>query len=366
MKTNRFGLVALAACLLAFSGCGHRGTVEELIERQYSVLKAGGSMKFVSYDERHTTKGASRTFTATGVVRWKEPWFKVAEKREAFQGFPGIVRVERLEQLAKGIGFRATFYKGRTDEKASVSLDIPSSRLYTEDTLEDELSAFCILMPDGRTLGAEFDRKAFSAKRDEAIAGADEVVRLLRENVGKLRPTVDDKLAVAFEGLNETNLNGYIDAVVDLRIETVLHLEKVLPARTAVARFADYPLPDLGQELARECLVRLQEAEKAARSMDASVKARYEKAYAERESRLRKGVKFVSGVRATSRKTEAVKTLNLNPSRVAVSDAGESTADNRQTGSADGSRSRRRAVRRPQQAAPAPPPGGPITIRMPL
>lgn len=368
MKVNRIERAALALFLGAILGCGHKDVVETLIEKQYPALQDGGSMKFLSYAEQHKTKGAARRFNANGVVKWKGPWFKIETKYASFQGFPAVVKVVSFDELEKGVPFRAVFYKGRTDEKDEVTLDMPTSKPYTEKTLKKEMVGHCIIMPDGRMLGAKFDRKDFVKKRDDAIGKANEVVKLLDENMKVVRPKVDENLLVAFEGLNEDKLSEYINATVDLRGEAGLHLEKVRSVRSELDGFFRYPLPDPGQELAKKCLDDLARAEEAAKMVETSVRNRYDKAYAEREMRLRKGVKFVSGVRKTTGKTETAKTITLRNESVAVSDVEEQTGD-KQSIKFDAprrqSQRRTRSIRAPKQQVPSPASGGPITIRMP-
>ena len=369
MKADRFERVALALFLGAILGCSHKDMVEALIEKKCPTLRDGGSMKFLSYAEQHNTKGAVREFNANGVVKWKGHWFKIETKYATFQGFPAVIKVVRFDELEKGVPFRAVFYKGRTDEKGKVTLDMPTSKPYTEKTLKKEMVGHCIIMPDGRMLGAKFDRKDFVKKRDDAIGKANEVVKLLDENMKVVRPKVDENLLVAFEGLNEDKLSEYINATVDLRGEAGLHLEKVSAARSELDGFCKCPLPGLGQELAKRSLDDLARAAGAAKLAASNVSNRYDKACAEREMRIRKGVKFVGVVGKTTGKTETTKTIMLRNERVAVSDVEEQASDKRSIRFNNATRRQSqhgaRSIRAPKQQIPSPTSGGAITIRMP-
>ena len=368
MKVNRFERTALAIILGGILGCGHKDVVETLIEKQYPALQDCGSMKFISYAEQHKTKGAARRFNANGVVKWRGPWFRIETKCEAFHGLPAVVKVVSFNEMEKGVPFHAVFYKGRTDEKDEVTLDVPTSKPYTEKTLKKEMAGHCIIMPDGRMLGVKFDKKEFVKKRDGAIGKANEVVKLLDENMKVVRPKVDEILMVAFEGLNEDKLSEYINTIADLREEAGLHLDKVQAARSELDGFFRYPLPGLGQWLAKKCLDGLARAEETAKLVETCVRNRYDKAYAEREMRIRKGIKFVSGVRKTTGKTETAKTITLRNESVAVSDVEELTGDKQSikfNSNRRQSQQRTRSIRAPKEQVPSPAPRGPITIRMP-
>ncbi len=282
--------------LLTFSlvcGCGHKGEVADLIEQNYKNMSAGGSVKFVTYDESHTTEWKVRTFRAHGTVKWDNPWYVVAKTIEASHDMPEIRVVEECKELNGGVHFDSTFYRGDTDAKGRVTLRLPKGEFLTEKELVAKFPNACILLPSGKRKGRKIDESLFKSKLKDIVRKGEKFAEAMKVYADKTAQEVDACLGKPFKDLNDEALQSYRRECEILSNKIEHGMDGLADIKKSLVFFRDFPVVKMRQPSAEQCLATLNDAEGSVRRLAQSMTERSMKVREEQDTRKRKGVMFL-------------------------------------------------------------------------
>ena len=286
--------LALLAFVFLISGCNHSDRVVDLIYGKYPNLKEGGDIEFVAYQENYKTKWAVRTFTAKGVVRWDKKWFVLNKKYTGKFGIVDIIIVSECSEVNEGVPFNATFYKGRIKERGFVSLDIKSSvDLFTEKTLRRKYGNKCIIKEGGAFVGNQFDSKQYYKIFNERINRGNQFIKKISMVYSNNVSQVEKLCSVDFKKLNNDKLDEYLSDCTSVLGRFFIPNETVF-YRDELEYFMSFPVKDLGQDMAKDLFQRCEIAEDAFDSLKNKLNDILKNVKKEKESRARRGVRFLS------------------------------------------------------------------------
>ncbi|MBQ9431073.1 MAG: hypothetical protein IJU44_05930 [Kiritimatiellae bacterium] len=283
--------VGIALTVAIFSGCDHQGEVEKLINNKYPEMQDGGRMKFTEYKESHTTDWAVRIFHAHGKVTWKEPWFLITSNTfAAADGLPEIKIAELYKPVNSGVVFSAVFYRGRTDSKPQVTLQLPSGEYFTASGLAKKYPNCCVALPGGRTVGAKIDTSLCKKKRDEAISKGDEYTKRVEQAVKDNTPESEKLSEVKYKNLNKKGLEDHGTKCRDLKQTIDKAFEGSEDIKRKLSYFKNFPLEKMGQDDAAKCLSEVKDAEFKLSNMVKSVDKLIREVESEQLLRQLKGI----------------------------------------------------------------------------
>lgn len=294
----------LLALVILVSGCDHPDRVVDLIYGKYPNLKDGGEIEFVVYQESHKTKWDVRTFTATGVVRWDEKWFVVENEYMGQYGLDDVICVSECKEANEGVPFKATFYKGRTREKGSVSLDIKGGvDFFTTKTLLKTYSDKCIVRSDGTFIGKQFDSNRYQKVFNNSLNRGNRFVKEIDVICSTNASQVEKLASENFKRLNDDKLDEYLSNCTSV-LGRFFIPEEIIFYRDDLQYFMSFPLKDFGQDKARELFQCCEKAENNLGGLKNKLNNILAEAKKEKEVRVRRGVKFLPAITKTENKTK--------------------------------------------------------------
>ena len=293
----------LLALVILVSGCDHPDRVVDLIYGKYPNLKDDGEIEFVVYQESHKTKWDVRTFTATGVVRWDEKWFVVENEYMGQYGLHDVICVSECKEANEGVPFKATFYKGRTREKGSVSLDIKDGvDFFTTKTLLKTYSDKCIVRSDGTFIGKQFDSNRYQKVFNNCLNRGNRFVKEIDVICSTNASQVERFASENFKRLNDDKLDEYLSNCTSV-LGRFFIPEEIIFYRNDLQYFMSFPLNDSGQDIAKELFQRCEKAETTLSGFKNRLNHILSKAKKEKEMRVRRGVKFLPAIGRNENKT---------------------------------------------------------------
>jgi len=341
MKIQILERVLILSTFSLVCGCGHKGEVADLIELNYKNMSAGGSVKFVTYDESHTTEWKVRTFQAHGTVKWDNPWYVVAKTLEASHDMPEIKIVEECKELNDGVHFDATFYRGKTAAKGRVTLRLPKGDFLTEKELVAKFPNACILLPTGKRKGRKIDESLFKKKLKDMVRQGEKFAESMKVYAEKTVQEVDACLGKQFKDLNDEALQSYRRECEILSDRIKHSMDGLADVKESLVFFRDFPVAKMRQPSAGQCLAALNDSEGSVRRLAQSMTGRSLAVREEQDARKRKGIVFLkpmAGRRKVSARKEEVRqpsngtsvvggkdtmTLRMGVGEIKVFDVGE-------------------------------------------
>ena len=293
MKRQIVERVLILSIFSLVCGCGHKGEVADLIELNYKNMSAGGSVKFVTYDESHTTEWKVRTFRAHGTVKWDNPWYVVVKTLEASHDMPEIRVVEECKELNDGVRFDATFFRGGTDAKGHVTLRLPKGDFLTEKELVAKFPDACILLPTGKRRGRKIDESLFKSKLKDMVRQGEKLAEDMKVYAEKTGQDVAACLGKSFKDLNDEALQSYRRECEILTDKIKHSMDGLTDIKKSLVFFRDFPVVKMRQPSAGQCLATLDDTEGSVRRLAQSMTGRSIEVREEQDSRKRKGVVFL-------------------------------------------------------------------------
>ena len=293
MRNKLAELLLILFALSLVCGCNHKGEVADLIEQDYKNMSAGGSVEFVTYSESHTTEWRVRTFRAHGTVKWDNLWYVVARTFKASHGMPDILIVEECKALNDGVRFDSTFYRGGTDAKGHVSLQLPKADFMTEKDLVAKFPKACIMLPTGKLRGCKIDESLFEKNLKRMVCEGEKLAVAMKEHVDKTANDVDECIRKPFKDLNDEALQLYRRECELMSDKVKFSQEGLDDIRSSLRYFRDFPVAKMRRQSVGQCLVALNEAEKTINALVNLVEERASEVREEQAARKRKGVVFL-------------------------------------------------------------------------
>ena len=237
------GLTMLMLVLVA--GCGRKGDVLNLISENYKSLKTEGKVYFIEYKEKSFTEWNERTYHISGIVKWEEAWYKVSRTFQSSYGMPDIIVLEDCVPMNKGVKFSSTIYKGNTDSKDCIKLDLPQGEYMTVDICKKRFTEACIVMPNGIITGKSLDKKQFYKGQEKAIKDSADFVQETPKYMTDIKKEVEQLLEMNFGRLNDSALFSYKERCHGIASKVKLKQTMYSTIQSSLLYFIDFPVEQL-------------------------------------------------------------------------------------------------------------------------